>query len=213
MILSHPSTLQPRYISPGRSGRPVPARPPRTRNRPSGIRASFPRWSGPADRPYPAPARLQPLEPPSRPPPFRLRPSALHTLGIRPTGPRPIRWHSSRPSAPPAVPCPTRPSGPRPTDRLPVGPPGSRRSGLRPPDRHRSDIRPHACVLPPRHPVGPRPAREIPCLRPPHQSSRELPRGLPHARPTRPLGAGRIWPLAVPGFPPLAPALPALPID
>ena len=158
MILSHRRTLDPRYISP-RPLRPTGPGPTATRQE-SPLRhpCVLPSLVRPRCQALPGTARLQPLEPPSRPPPFRLRPSALHTLGIRPTGPRPTRWHSSRPSAPPAVPCPTRPSGPRPTGRLPVGPPGSRRSGPRPPDRHRSDIRPtaphresplrHPCVLP-----------------------------------------------------------------
>ena len=97
--------------------------------------------SPPGGHPPDSPLR-HPSVPPrlSRSPPVRLRPPGLPTLGIRTTTPLPVRWPSSRPSAPPdSAPCPTRPSGPRPTGRLPVGPPGSRRSSLRPPGRRRSD--------------------------------------------------------------------------
>ena len=95
----------------------------------------------------PPPARPRRPVPPSPPdglPPDSNRPTRHHDT-------RPIRWPSSRPSAPPdSSPCPTRPPGPRPTGRLPVGPPGSHRSSLRPPDRTHVGS-----------PAGPRPGPEL----------------------------------------------------
>ena len=197
MILSHRRTLESRYISP-RPLRPTGPGPTATRQE-SPLRhpCVLPSLVRPRCQALPGTARLQPLEPPSRPPPVRLRPSALHTLGIRPTGPRPIRWHSSRPSAPPTVPCPTRPSGPRPTGSLPVGPPGSRRSGLMrvcfprvTPSDPGPPVRSHASVRPTHPPVSShvdfptpaRPARSVPVASGPWPSQ-----GFPlSSRPARP---------------------------
>ena len=198
VVFGHRVTYEPRYISP-LSLRPTGPRPAATRKaRPSGIRPSFPRLS--------------------RPPPVCNHSHRHH--GPHPSGyacrpyprwayarPAPARCGGPAPARPPpdSSPCPSRPSGPRPTGRLPVGPPGSRRSSLRPPDRRRSDTLSHARVLPRRTPARP---RDPMALSAPPPAAREVPRGFPYARPTRPPGACRLWPPSAPGLPPWLPLWP-----